>query len=140
MRILVVDDDIAVLEAIAITLGNRGFEVETAENGRDALRRFAARAPDLVLTDIIMPEKEGIETIVELRRLQPDIPIIAMSGGGRVGTREVLFIAEHLGADSVLAKPFGWEELAAAIRVATARPRCAGVTRPEHRRRAQTPR
>ena len=127
MRVLLVDDDATVLQAIAIVLRNRGFEVETAENGYKALHAFVARTPDLVLTDIIMPDKEGIETIIEMRRLQPDARIIAMSGGGRGAMRDLLPIAQKLGADRVLAKPFNWEELAAVIHDVTAQPGCQGA-------------
>lgn len=115
MRILLVDDDVGVLQSLAVVLENRGFEVSTADNGQKALRAFVAHPPDIVLTDIIMPEKEGIETIIEMRKLRPDARIVAMSSGGRVNTPDLLRMAKMLGADFVLAKPFGWDELNQAI-------------------------
>lgn len=122
MRILLVDDDMVVLRSLAVVLENRGFEVCTADNGQGALRAFVAQPPDIVLTDIIMPEKEGIETIIEMRRLCPEARIVAMSGGGRVNTPDLLRMAKMLGADFVLAKPFGWDELSHAIRRVTLGP------------------
>ncbi len=104
-RVLVVDDEEFIRFTLRQMLEKAGHEVVEAVNGQDALDSFAAAPVDLVITDIIMPEKEGIETIVELRRQQPDLKIIAVSGGGRTKTMDYLEIAERLGADSAIPKP-----------------------------------
>lgn len=114
-RILLVDDDELLRRMLRLTLIKMGHVVIEAANGNDALRLCETEPPDIVLTDLIMPEKEGIETIRELRRLHPDVKIIAMSGGGRGSARDYLVIAKRLGAAHTLNKPFTNEELAGAI-------------------------
>lgn len=114
-RILLVDDDESFRPMIADALERFGFDVVSAVNGREALTAFLQRRPDLVLTDLIMPEQEGLETICELRRLAPHLPIIAMSGGGRTKPHGYLQVASQLGANQVLAKPFSFQELLDAI-------------------------
>jgi len=104
-RILVVDDEEIIRFTLRQMLEKAGHEVVEAVNGQEALNSCEERLVDLVITDIIMPEKEGIETIVELRQRQPDLKIIAVSGGGRTKTMDYLEIAERLGADGALAKP-----------------------------------
>lgn len=104
--ILVVDDDAEILRQIGAALTTAGYDVHTAADGALALRRFHAVAPDLVLIDIIMPNREGLETIMAMRKAQPGVKIVAMSGGGRIGPNEFLNLARHLGADAVIAKPF----------------------------------
>ena len=105
MHILLVDDDAAVRDSVAMVLLDAGFTVEQAENGIDAMRRLKQRVPDLVVTDILMPEKEGIECIREIRSLAPEVPVIAISGAGG-GQADYLGMARLLGAAAVLAKPF----------------------------------
>jgi two-component system, chemotaxis family, chemotaxis protein CheY len=117
-KILLIDDDIAVLRTLEIVLGDRGYDVVTA-SGAEGLRLFQKNHPDLVITDLIMPEKEGIEMIVEMRRERPDAKIIAISGGGRTHIRCFLETAASLGAAAVLAKPFMPDELAAKIEEVT---------------------
>jgi CheY-like chemotaxis protein len=114
-RILLIDDDPDVLLAIEILLSHLGYTVETARNGREGLKMFRANAPDLVLTDIIMPEKEGIETIIEMRRLLPNARIVAMSGGGPMNRESLLDMTLKLGASDTLAKPCDDEQLARVI-------------------------
>jgi two-component system, chemotaxis family, chemotaxis protein CheY len=104
-RILVVDDDPAVRDSIAIMLESAGYFVDQAEQGVIALRLLRAREPDLVITDILMPQKEGIETIREIRLLLPHTPIIAISGGTEGGA-DYLKMAQTFGANAVMAKPF----------------------------------
>ncbi len=104
-RILVVDDDPAGRESIAIMLESAGFLVDQAEQGAAALRLLRAHEPDLVITDILMPQKEGIETIREVRSLLPHTPIIAISGGTEGGA-DYLKMAQSFGANAVMAKPF----------------------------------
>lgn len=115
--VLVVDDDVMVLQALAIMLEDRGFRVLTAVDGIQGLRLYRKHRPDLVLTDIIMPEKEGIALTRELRHEFPDARIVAMSGGGRMGNSDYVAIAQALGADAGLYKPFDDEELVATVRM-----------------------
>jgi len=115
IRILLIDDDDLVRAMLARTLTHFGYVVTEARNGREGLDRFRASGADLIITDIVMPEKEGFEVLIELRKVQPPVKVIAMSGGGRQNPADVLRIATHLGATRVLAKPFSNEELMAAI-------------------------
>ncbi len=100
---------------IRATLEGMGHTVTEASNGQEGLVQYESSPADLVLTDLIMPEKEGMETIMELRKKYPAVKIIAMSGGGRMTPANYLHIAQRLGAGRVLSKPFHSEELAAAI-------------------------
>lgn len=113
--ILVIDDDASVREVVSEMLRLEGHEVTIAENGREAIPLLAANRFDLVITDLIMPEKEGIETISEIRRTDSKIPIVAISGGGRLGPGDYLETARYIGADATLAKPFARQELLATI-------------------------
>ncbi len=110
MRVLLVDDDPAVRDSVALVLTEAGFAVEEAANGVEAMRQLEQQLPDLVITDILMPHKEGIECIREIRSLAPDVPVIAISGGGG-GRADYLRMAGLLGAAAVLAKPFDPQEL-----------------------------
>ena len=114
-HILLIEDDPDVLLAIEILLSQLGYKVETARNGREGLKKFRANAPDLVLTDIIMPEAEGIETIIAMRQLRPDAKIVAMSGGGPMNRESLLDMTVKLGATDGLAKPFDDEQLAQVV-------------------------
>jgi DNA-binding response OmpR family regulator len=105
-KILVIDDDIVVRETITELLEEFGYQVIGAEDGRRGLRAFRSESPDLVITDIIMPDKEGIQTIMEMRAERPGAKIIAISGGGRIGNTDFLKIARQMGAADVIAKPF----------------------------------
>lgn len=118
-RILLVDDDEPLRKALRLTLVKMGHEVLEARNGYEALHLYAAEPPELVLTDIIMPEKEGLETIQELRRLNPSVKIIAMSGGGRGSGIDYLKVAKKMGVALTLNKPFSSEAMAAAIKEVT---------------------
>jgi len=117
-RILVVDDDEAVRTSVRQALKRFGHMVTEAADGAAALRSLESEAVDLVITDIIMPEMEGIETIRILRRDRPDLPIIAMSGGGRGRSEDYLGVARTFGAACVLRKPFSPDDLLAAIATA----------------------
>jgi DNA-binding response OmpR family regulator len=114
--ILVIDDEELIRLQIRNALEMEGFTVYEAANGNEGLTRIALSVPDVVITDILMPDKEGIETILELRRLHPTVRIIAISGGGRTGNKDFLRTAKHLGADRTLAKPFGLAELLRLVR------------------------
>ena len=109
--ILVVDDDPQVLEVVGEMLRLEGYDVATAVDGRQAVAKFRSMAFDLVVTDLIMPEKEGLETIAEMKTLRSNVPVIAMSGGGRIGPTDYLETARCIGAVATLAKPFARSEL-----------------------------
>lgn len=115
-RILIVDDDEQVRTMLRLTLEREGYEVVEAKNGCQALDRYHAAPADVVLTDLIMPDMEGIETITSLRGQHPEVKIIAMSGGGHVGPQSYLDSARMVGAAYAFAKPIDREELLSAIR------------------------
>jgi len=105
-RLLLIDDDEDLCELIAASLTGAGFLVTTANNGRSGLRAFRDEQPDLVITDILMPDIEGIEVIMTIKATSNPPPILAISGGGILVGSEYLDIARELGADGTLAKPF----------------------------------
>jgi CheY-like chemotaxis protein len=109
--VLVVDDDPAILHSLRALLESGGIPIATARDGLEGLAAFRRIKPAVVLTDIIMPEQDGIGAIVEMRRQRPDLKIIAMSGGGRIGKSDFLTVAKKLGADAVIEKPFDPDEL-----------------------------
>ncbi len=115
IKILVIEDDNAFRQVLVTMLARAGYDVIQAENGNEALRQCQNSTPDLVLTDIIMPDKEGLETIQEILNLNPNMKIIAMSGGGRFGPNSYLPLAEKLGARKTLQKPFMRDELLSTI-------------------------
>jgi DNA-binding response OmpR family regulator len=110
-KILVIDDNDLVRASTRSILEAEGYAVEEAGDGDAGLARAKSYAPDLILTDIVMPNKEGIEMIRDLRGRGYLGPIIAMSGGGRLDATEVLDLAGKLGADACIAKPFKKAEL-----------------------------
>ena len=115
MRVLLIEDDASVRRIVRKMLERGRHEVAEAENGRVGLDRLRDGAFDLVITDIVMPEMDGIETLIELRKHYPTLAVIAMSGGGRTGNMDVLGSAEKLGAFAVLHKPFTIDVLTTAI-------------------------
>ncbi|RMF90686.1 MAG: response regulator [Nitrospinota bacterium] len=115
-RILVIDDEAPVRRMLRQTLEYAGYTVVEAEDGKEGLKQYRAEPADLVITDILMPEKEGLETIRELRREFPETKIIAISGGGRSGVLDFLNVAEKLGAHRTFHKPFSLQDLLTAIR------------------------
>ena len=117
-RSVMVDDRLA-LDTVEVLLRGVGFRVRQAANGAEGLACFRVEPPDLAQTYII-PDREGIDTILEMRRLRPDARIVAASGGRTIGRDRLLDMAAKLGADRTLTKPFDIEELSAAIRQAMA--------------------
>jgi DNA-binding response OmpR family regulator len=116
-RLLVIDDDNLVRAALTDMLQTAGFEVVTASNGRLGLELLQTTPVDAIITDILMPEQEGLETIREARQRFPDIRILAISGGGAGGGEtQLLRFAESFGADQTLPKPFTGSQLVAAVR------------------------
>ena len=114
-NILVIDDDEAIRTVLAMALTATGHTVRLAADGNIGLSLFRATPADLVITDLVMPEKEGLATIIELRREFPGVRIIAMSGGFAHDAGLYLHMAERLGAVRVLRKPFRVAELTTAI-------------------------
>ncbi len=114
-RILIIEDDDLVRDYLVDVLRRAGYEVEAAADGRAGVELFRARAMDLVITDIIMPEKDGIETIMDLRRDNARLKVMAISGGGRTEPENYLNSARLLGADVTMKKPFSNKELLAAV-------------------------
>jgi DNA-binding NtrC family response regulator len=110
-RILVIDDDPTLRRMTATILQGGGHQVDTARDGEEGSIMLESGEFDLLLTDLIMPNKEGIELIMECHRRYPDLRIIAMSGGGRHGVFDVLQAAEKLGARLTLNKPFSPQQL-----------------------------
>jgi len=115
-RILVVDDEELVRETLCFMLEEAGFEILEAADGVEALHVFDEHEVDVVVTDIFMPEKEGLETITELRQRKPDVKIIAISGGGGDVNLDYLEFAKTFGASSVLTKPFLREQVLSAVK------------------------
>ena len=114
-KILVFDDEPSILLMIKKMLEKAGHEVDIALNGKDGMELFEKNKPDLVITDIIMPIKEGLETILELRKKHPGLKIIAISGGGRISPDGYLPGAKLLGADMVFQKPLVQKEFMEAV-------------------------
>src|SRR5262249_12139095 len=105
-RILVIDDARFVRDVVRQFLEAAGHEVLEAEDGEQAVQIYQRETPDLVISDVIMPNKDGIETLRELRQMNPGIKVIAISGGARSGNLDYLDGARKLGADAILPKPF----------------------------------
>ncbi len=114
-QILIIDDDDIIRRMLRLMLTKAGYTVLDAANGKEGLELFRNNDVDLVLTDLIMPEKEGIEMIVELRSDFPDVKIIAMSGGAQMGPEGYLQMADALGAQQTLKKPIARQDLLNAI-------------------------
>ena len=116
MRVLVIDDEPEIGKMIFRMLKREDIEVLIANSGKRGLQLIYENPDiDLVITDLIMPEKEGIEIILELKRDFPELKILAMSGGGKVGPQDYLALAKGLGADLTLSKPFLKIELCQAV-------------------------
>jgi DNA-binding response OmpR family regulator len=94
---------------------NAGHQVTTAPNGAAALRALESGTFDVIVTDIVMPDMEGLELIRKVRKTHASLPIIAMSGGGTGSTQDYLALAANFGAAKTLEKPFALEDLTAAI-------------------------
>ena len=115
-RILLVDDDPDVRRSLENALTKAGYEVVSAVNGAEAIRQWRdIHGGDLVILDMFMPEKDGLETIVELRKHSPRVPIIAISGGGTTGRLDILDDAKLLGAIETFEKPFSIHALLAMV-------------------------
>jgi YesN/AraC family two-component response regulator len=114
-QILIIDDDPQILDMLGQTLEREGYEVVRASNGKEGIKINRETPVDLIITDIIMPEKEGIETIFELKKDFPYIKIIAISGGGQIEPEDYLYIAKKIGVHRTFVKPISREELLKAV-------------------------
>jgi DNA-binding NtrC family response regulator len=115
-RVLIIDDNTPTRHMLRQALERAGYEVADAPDGRAGMQLQRAMPADVIITDILMPEQEGLETIRELQRDFPTTKIIAISGGGQIGTYSFLAIAERLGARRALQKPFGLREMLDAVK------------------------
>jgi len=113
--VLIVEDEKELREMLKTSLLRRKINVFEAVNGKDAIAHFKPSITDLVITDIIMPEEDGLKVIMKLRELKPGIKIIAISGGGKAGPGSYLKLAKALGADAVFSKPFSINDLISKI-------------------------
>ncbi|MGH7123629.1 MAG: response regulator [Stellaceae bacterium] len=120
--VLVIDDEPVIRQSLELLLETYGFQVALARDGAQGLAAFRRIEPDLVLTDIVMPNQDGIETILTMRRERPSARIIAMSGRGSVGNAEYIDIAARLGADAAIPKPFDPAKLIAAVQALMSAP------------------
>jgi DNA-binding response OmpR family regulator len=116
MRILIIDDDEQIRVLLRQMMEWAGFEVMVAENGRIGMEIQQHTPADLIITDLIMPEQEGLETISRLKKEYAEIKIIAISGGGRIGPEAYLPAARELGADRAFSKPFDVQEVVSAVK------------------------
>ena len=114
--ILIIDDELQIRVMMRRILEKVGYDVYEASDGKEGIKLFRAKPTDLVITDIIMPEKEGLETILDLRHDFPKIKIIAISGGGKTGLPNFLPAAKKFGAIRTLPKPFGKDDLLKLVR------------------------
>jgi CheY-like chemotaxis protein len=104
-KILIVDDEISIRKMLTLLFEREGYEVKDACDGKQGIVRAKEFEPDLIITDLLMPEKEGLETIKEIRQTNPDIKIIAISGGGIIQPEMYLHLAEKVGANLSFTKP-----------------------------------
>ncbi len=114
-QILIADDDKFSRSMLRAMLENKKYHIEEADDGEIALNMLRKNPADIVITDIVMPNKEGIETITQIRKEFPHIKIIAISGGGRLGPKNYLKLAKRFGADYVFNKPIDQSELLGSI-------------------------
>jgi CheY-like chemotaxis protein len=120
-HILLIEDEPILRAVLTKRLEMLGFTVSAAEHGRKALALFAEKTADLVVTDILMPEVDGFQTIIQLRQREPKLPILAMTGGGELDPDFYLRIARGLGSTQLLRKPFLFEDLYNVIQTLLAR-------------------
>jgi len=113
--ILLVEDEKDLREMLKASLIRRKYIVIEAENGKDAISHFKPLITDLLITDLIMPDEDGLKVIIKLKKLKPTLKIIAISGGGKAGPGSYLNLAKALGADAIFSKPFSVHDLISKI-------------------------
>lgn len=109
IRVLIIDDDVDLANSLKELIQSEGFEVDTASDGNIGLKMQTFKPYNLVVTDIIMPTEDGLEVIIEIKRMFPQTKLMAMSGGGLVHSHDYLLMAKELGAATILSKPFDIE-------------------------------
>ena len=114
-KVLVIEDVVPTLSSIKLMLEQVDYEVTVAEDGEEGVKKYDAGEFDLVITDILMPKKDGFQTIRDIRRSGKRTPILAISGAGLIGSMSYLSIAEEIGATRTLAKPFEKNEFLSAV-------------------------
>lgn len=114
-RILVIDDEPTALDLLSRILEMKGYEVLAAANGQEGVDLFRQHPCDLVITDMVMPVKDGLQTILDLRNDVPDLPIVAISGGGTISKERYLAVAGYLDHVVTIAKPFAIDDVTAAV-------------------------
>lgn len=114
-RILVIDDEPTALDVIRKILVHAGYEVLVAENGQEGVELFRQDPCDLVVTDMVMPIKDGLQTILDLRVDSPELPIVAISGGGNISKERYLAVAGYLDKVVTVGKPFTVDTLTTAV-------------------------
>ena len=119
-RILVIDDEDRIRRLLRAALEMEGHQVLEARQGNEGLQMIRTTLPDLVITDLMMPDKDGLEVILALKREAPDLKVIAMSGGGKYKQMEPLLVAEPLGAFAAVRKPFDLDAMLETVKRALA--------------------
>lgn len=115
-HILLIDDDEAIRNVFQRFLTRHGYQITCAENGREGLRLLKANLPDLVITDIMMPETDGLEVVLAIRRKNKTLPVIAISGGMHAAPMDFLPLVKKFGAQTVFYKPVEMDDLLAAVK------------------------
>jgi len=110
-KIVIIEDDTVIRESLKEILELNNYEVLAEDSGIDLMKKVNEFVPDILITDIIMPDKDGIEIIIEAKKTHPDIILIAISGGGRIDSESYLNTAKYLGASATLKKPFSHAQL-----------------------------
>src|ERR1035437_7231850 len=121
-RILIIDDRVEIRRLLRLVLESAAHEVLEAGDGAEGLKCVDNQKPDLVITDIFMPDKDGLEILREMRKTHPGMNVIAMSGGGQFGNMDIMRIARSFGAFRVIAKPFSLSEMLQTVSAALAAP------------------
>ena len=121
-RILIIDDNEEIRRLLRRVLESAHYEVVEAGDGTEGLKCLEKQPVDLVVTDIFMPEKDGLEMLREMRKTHPGMKVIAMSGGGQLGNMDILRMARSFGAFRVMAKPFNFREMLEAVSAALKTP------------------
>lgn len=119
-RILLIDDNVALRDLMALALERAGHTVLTAGTGKEGILLLRQNSVDALVTDVVMPDQDGLETLQQARRLRPDLRIVVISGDSPRHAPLYLKIAGHLGAHQTLQKPFAIPELLAAVEPPTA--------------------
>lgn len=114
-RILVIDDEPTALDLLRRILEMNGYEVAVAKNGQEGVVLFQQHPCDLVITDMVMPIKDGLQTILDLRMEAPELPVVAISGGGTISKERYLAVAGYLDRVITIAKPFAIEQIVEAV-------------------------